>query len=71
MRFESRIISFVDDNENIWIETVGLRKDIYRGKWFNPILVGWFCYAVMKLIFGFLGDELYEFQIFFPHAFIE
>ena len=27
-----RIIYFVDENDDIWIETVGHRKDIYRRK---------------------------------------
>ena len=27
-----RIIYFVDEDDNIWIETVGHRKDIYRRK---------------------------------------
>ena len=27
-----RIIYFIDENDNIWIETVGHRKDIYRRK---------------------------------------
>ncbi|MBU1186960.1 MAG: type II toxin-antitoxin system RelE/ParE family toxin [Acidobacteria bacterium] len=27
-----RIIYFIDENDNIWIETVGHRKDVYRRK---------------------------------------